>query len=209
MINKNQSGRVTLIVCCSVVILLIVSVVLFNNRHLILGAPFKLHTKKVHSEKTEDHTHAAQEHNHHDKHVASVTSQEHKTDEAHGHGQHETPVTDHSGAESEIVEKYKTDDNGQLESIDIGNIQCQTRDRKDVLLLLSLRLVFPLQANKDEILFKRDEFKVLTKKTIYKMELHSIDKKRICKELQDMFNSILSEKWIQSVEFIAFSLEKV
>jgi flagellar basal body-associated protein FliL len=95
-------------------------------------------------------------------------------------------------------------------SVLLEKITCTLVDKSRPSLRLSLALVFPENgALRQEILVKRDNLKVMVKRTLATKSMDDIVIDSLRKDLKSVINSLLENGAISDIEFKEFSLDKV
>jgi flagellar basal body-associated protein FliL len=96
------------------------------------------------------------------------------------------------------------------ESVPLVGITCRLVDKSQPSIRLSLLLSFPPNtALKQEILVKRDNLKVMVKKTLSAKSLDDMVVDSLRRDLKSGLNSVLENGAITDIEFKEFRIEKV
>jgi flagellar basal body-associated protein FliL len=99
---------------------------------------------------------------------------------------------------------------GGNESVPLERISCRLMDKSQPSIRLSLLLSFPPNsALKQEILVKRDNLKVMVKKTLAAKSMDDMVVDSLRKDLKSGLNSVLENGAITDIEFKEFRIEKV
>jgi flagellar basal body-associated protein FliL len=97
-----------------------------------------------------------------------------------------------------------------VESVILDNITCRLMDKSKPSILLSLSLLFPEnKALRQEILVKRDNLKVMVKKTLAAKSINDMVVDSLRRDLESGLNSVLENGAITGIEFKEFRIEKV
>jgi flagellar basal body-associated protein FliL len=96
------------------------------------------------------------------------------------------------------------------ESVLLDKITCRLMDKSQPSILLSLSVSFPQnKALRQEILVKRDNLKVLVKRTLATKSLDDMIVDSLRKDLESGLNSVLENGAVTDIEFKEFRIEKV
>jgi flagellar basal body-associated protein FliL len=96
------------------------------------------------------------------------------------------------------------------ESVPLERIACRLMDKSQPSIVLSLLLSFPVNpALKQEILVKRDNLKIMVKKTLATKSLDDMVVDSLRRDLKSGLNSVLENGEIADIEFKEFRIEKV
>jgi flagellar basal body-associated protein FliL len=99
---------------------------------------------------------------------------------------------------------------GANESVPLERVVCRLMDKSQPSIRLSLLLSFPPnKALKQEILVKRDNLKVMVKKTLAAKSMDDMVVDSLRKDLKIDLNSVLENGAITDIEFKEFRIEKV
>jgi flagellar basal body-associated protein FliL len=99
---------------------------------------------------------------------------------------------------------------GTNESVPLEGITCSLIDKSQPSIRLSMLLSFPVNAAlKQEILLKRDNLKVMVKKTLALKSLDDMVVDSLRRDLKSGLNSVLENGAITDIEFKEFRIEKV
>lgn len=93
---------------------------------------------------------------------------------------------------------------GSMFSVHIPSVQCALADKKGLFIHIALKFYFKDEVLNDEILFKRDDIKVMVKKVFMKKQLSEIVVDALRAELKKEVNSLLKQGQIEDVEFLDF-----
>lgn len=91
----------------------------------------------------------------------------------------------------------------------ISGITCEISDRDDLLVNVSLKIGFNEESSRSEILLRRNEIKVLTKKTISIKELSVVKKEILEPELKNAISGLFGRELINKVTISDLQIEKV
>jgi flagellar basal body-associated protein FliL len=99
---------------------------------------------------------------------------------------------------------------GGNESVPLERVVCRLMDKSQPSIRLSLLLSFPTnKALKQEILVKRDNLKVMVKKTLAAKSMDDMVVDSLRRDLKSDLNSVLENGAITDIEFKEFRIEKV
>jgi flagellar basal body-associated protein FliL len=99
---------------------------------------------------------------------------------------------------------------GVNESVPLDRITCRLQDKSQPSIIVSLLLSFPPNSElKQEILVKRDNLKVMVKKTLATKSLDDMVVDSLRRDLKSGLNSVLENGAITDIEFKEFRIEKV
>lgn len=90
----------------------------------------------------------------------------------------------------------------------LPGIECWVNDRKDLRIILDLEVQFSDELMRKEILLKRDDLKVLVKKTLSKKNLGEVKKEQLRVELTDVMNGIFDHRTITGTVIKNLQIEK-
>lgn len=91
----------------------------------------------------------------------------------------------------------------------ISGITCEISDRDDLLVRVSLKIGFNEESSRSEVLLRRNEIKVLTKKAISIKELSLVKKEILEPELKNAINGLCGRELINKVTISDLQIEKV
>lgn len=92
--------------------------------------------------------------------------------------------------------------------IPLNNIECKVADRPDLTVAISLELIYDKTKSKKEILFKREDLKVMVYNALSKKNLSDILVEKIRPEILKEVNRVLKKGKITDVIFTDFRIEK-
>ena len=195
--NKRKSKRgigLTITLC---IVLVVIGFLVYNNSDLFKEKQKTESIKPEDSGKAEKEIEAS-------KDLKTEKDKEEKKGEEKGK---EIPV---------FVEPPKTasseeDKEGELEhskealfSVDLPAIKCALADEKGFFLQVSLKVYFKEKKLEKEILFKRDNIKVVVIRTLVKKHLSELVVQQLRFELKKEINALLEEGKIEDIEFLDF-----
>ena len=91
-----------------------------------------------------------------------------------------------------------------LFSIDLPSVKCVLADKKGLFIQVSLKVYFKDEKLEREILFKRDNIKVVVKKTLFTKSLSEVVAEKLRIELKREINKLLEKGKITDIEFVDF-----
>lgn len=94
--------------------------------------------------------------------------------------------------------------NPSLQSLDLPRVKCSLADKKGLFVQISLRIYFKKKKLEREILFKRDNIKIVVKKILSKKSLSEVAAEPLRKELIREINNLLEKGKITDIEFLDF-----
>ena len=89
-------------------------------------------------------------------------------------------------------------------SIDLPTIKCALADKKGLFVQVTLKVYFKGKKIEKEILFKRDNIKVIVKRALLKKHLSEVVVEKLRVELKKEINVLLEQGKIEDVEFLDF-----
>jgi flagellar basal body-associated protein FliL len=120
----------------------------------------------------------------------------------------ESPPVRPSG-KAAVTESNPPEASGGDDSVTIPDFTCRVRDNGALRVVLSLKLVISSAAHKGEVLLKRDDLKVMVRKTIAEKFMNELNIDSLREQTKRAMNKILEKAVITDVEFRNFSIEKV
>lgn len=122
-----------------------------------------------------------------------------------GHESHDAPgVTSIGGEEAGIGSADTTSADRDLLSVHLANVPCRLLGRDSLIIRVSLVLYFKGDGLKQEILFKREDLKVMIRKVLASRRLSEILVEELRSELKTAVNSILDNGRVEDIEFLDF-----
>jgi hypothetical protein len=117
-----------------------------------------------------------------------------------------------SDPESEIIKQktgaYETK-NASPDPVSLSGIECRVSDRSDLLIRFDLDVCFNDESRRKEILLRRNEIRVITKKVMSNKELSLIKREILEPELKNEISSLFDRGIINRVSFRNLQIEKV
>lgn len=89
-------------------------------------------------------------------------------------------------------------------SIDLPTIKCALADKRGLFVQVSLKVYFKERKLEKEILFKRDNIKVVVKRALLKKHLSEVVVEKLRVELKKEINALLEQGKIEDIEFLDF-----
>lgn len=89
-------------------------------------------------------------------------------------------------------------------SIDLPTIKCALADKRGLFVQVTLKVHFKGKKLEREILFKRDNIKVIVKKVLLKKHLSEVVVEKLRVELKKEINVLLEQGKIEDIEFLDF-----
>lgn len=89
-------------------------------------------------------------------------------------------------------------------SIDLPTIKCALADKRGLFVQVTLKVYFKGKKLEKEILFKRDNIKVIVKRALLKKHLSEVVVEKLRVELKKEINVLLEQGKIEDVEFLDF-----
>lgn len=89
-------------------------------------------------------------------------------------------------------------------SIDLPTIKCALADKRGLFVQVTLKVYFKGKQLEKEILFKRDNIKVIVKRTLLKKHLSEVVVEKLRVELKKEINVLLEQGKIEDIEFLDF-----
>ena len=131
------------------------------------------------------------------------TAEEIKSEEGEGEetDQEETPEA--ATSEEEIESELEPLDESGF-SINLPTIKCALADKRGLFVQVTLKVYFKEKKLEKEILFKRDNIKVVIKRALLKKRLSEVVVKDLRVELKKEINAILEQGKIEDIEFLDF-----
>lgn len=191
--KKSRKNAGLIISLCIAVI--IVGFFVFNNRDI-----FNQSGKDADSVKVEGLDKAGQEKEPSEK---GKPEEEEKVEEAVAQEESTEPAAPEKEPEKEIEIK-KEPAEVSLHSLDLPTVKCALADKKGLFVQVSLKVYFREKKLEKEILFKRDNIKVVVKKVLFKKNLSEVVVEKLRIELKREINNLLEEGKIEDIEFIDF-----
>ncbi|MBD3346951.1 MAG: hypothetical protein GF401_18005 [Chitinivibrionales bacterium] len=94
-------------------------------------------------------------------------------------------------------------------TVELNNVKCKIADRPGLAVIISIKLVYNNSQVEDEILFKREDLRVMIYKALADKKLSEILVEKIRPEIIREVNSVLKKGKITDVIFTDFRIEKV
>jgi flagellar basal body-associated protein FliL len=106
-----------------------------------------------------------------------------------------------------VVDKAEFSAPPERGSIILERVECRLLDRPDLVVYVSLNMIFTLPALKDEILLKRDSLRTLLRAVVAGKRLEEIVVEPLRTELKSRFNRVLESGAIEDIEFRDFRID--
>lgn len=110
-------------------------------------------------------------------------------------------------AEPAVADKAKFSEPAARGSLILERVDCRLLDRPDLVVYVSLNLVFSHPALKDEILLKRESLRTLLRAVVAGKRLEEIVVEPLRIELKSRFNRVLQSGAIEDIEFRDFRID--
>ncbi len=124
-------------------------------------------------------------------------------------GEDKKQVADSSSSDSIKSELVTDSEKKFYDSLMVSGIEFRPVDRPDILLRLTLMLFYSDSSLRSEILLRREEIRVITRKVIHNLEFGAIQKETIEPRIRLAISKIFENKNLDNVKIEGIQIEKV
>lgn len=114
-----------------------------------------------------------------------------------------SPIPSKIHTKSEPVSKDESSKDSLL-YVRLPDVKCSLADKEELIILVSLKLLFYGEKLQKEILFKRDDLTIIVKKILSKRELENIIVNHLRTDFKNEMNVLLKNGRIHDIEFLDF-----